>query len=563
MSRKQNFEHILEESLQSLRRGETPEAIAARYPEDEDRLLPLLKTADWVSHMPAPVPSERAKMDSKARLMQTLSQQKQTHQIEKKNVLADLGNLLLRQRAKGLILAGLSLVLLFIFVSSIGVASAQAVPGSWLYPVKLTIQEIHILLTFDTQSREQLMETYQAQRQMDIETAIENELLPQDEASATLAAMPNAPITPTPLYIPTETQPSIALPEMDTLLGSPIVMAQDPDGGVVFHLLDPDTTESLFAFQMPEELDPTAIYPVAEDGRLAYFVVQTARALYRLSVDGQALLIFYVPDVPTGPLLLSLDGRWLFWGASDENSRYIKVVSLEDMQVQVLVEERFEGDDDVVLVPLAVTWDSEYLFYAHQRGSANASEVILHDLNRLDMSEGIVAPMVYARDYQMITFSPNGYEVFLLYREDAHLQFRRVNLRSGVVDKLTFPGGMNFFEDVDWSPDSNSLILRLSTTRDPETMVVFNLLVDNMSTDLDYEVLFENYTASYQVVAWPGGRHLWLQDSDGAYWVYDLQDRFMNLLESSYESVFGLLGREVLFDSLDSLDWRMDPTLHP
>jgi hypothetical protein len=186
------FERILDEGLQSLHRGARPEDIAAQFPAEKDRLLPLLETAARVWRTPDPAVSPRAQLASKAQLLQALAEQKETHQVEKKNILDDLGNILLQGRAKRLILILFMLIFAFILFSSLTAASAQSLPGKWLYPFKLAFQEMHILLTFDAQSRRALAAEYTAQRRADLEAAIQENLLPEIEALATLTALPTA-----------------------------------------------------------------------------------------------------------------------------------------------------------------------------------------------------------------------------------------------------------------------------------------------------------------------------------------------------------------------------------
>lgn len=188
----QEFERILDEGLQSLHRGARPEDIATQFPAEKDRLLPLLETAARVRRTPDPAVSPRAQLASKTQLLQALAEQKETHQVEKKNILDDLGNILLQGRAKRLILILFMLIFAFILFSSLTAASAQSLPGEWLYPFKLAFQEIHILLTFDAQSRRALAAAYAAQRRADLEAAIQENLLPEKEALATLTALPTA-----------------------------------------------------------------------------------------------------------------------------------------------------------------------------------------------------------------------------------------------------------------------------------------------------------------------------------------------------------------------------------
>jgi DNA-directed RNA polymerase specialized sigma24 family protein len=180
------FDMILDEALVAVQAGANPEKIAGRYPAYHERLMPLLTLARQLMVLPDPHPNPTAQMNSKTRMLQVLADQKKAHRIDQKNILEDLGGIFLKQRGKRLLLIVFVSVIVFIIFSSAGVASTQALPGMWLYPVKLTLQEVHVFLTFDPQSRQALVEQYQTQRQVDLERAIEGGLISAEDAERDL-----------------------------------------------------------------------------------------------------------------------------------------------------------------------------------------------------------------------------------------------------------------------------------------------------------------------------------------------------------------------------------------
>ncbi len=176
------FDVILDEALRAVQAGAKIEEMAVRFSDEKDRLIPLLSLARQLQTLPEPHPDPTAQMNSKRRMLRALSNQKAASRIDRKNILEDLGAIFLQQRVKGVLLVIFAIVIFFILFSSVGVASSQALPGTWLYPVKLTLQEIHIILNFNPQSRQALVDHYQAQRQVDLEKAIEKGLISEDES---------------------------------------------------------------------------------------------------------------------------------------------------------------------------------------------------------------------------------------------------------------------------------------------------------------------------------------------------------------------------------------------
>ncbi len=84
--------------------------------------------------------------------------------------------------------------MIFILVSSIIVSAIYALPGSWLYPAKLRMEETHILLTFDPIAKAKLAAHYHRLQLEELQTALELGRFTEAEVQATITAMP----TPTP-----------------------------------------------------------------------------------------------------------------------------------------------------------------------------------------------------------------------------------------------------------------------------------------------------------------------------------------------------------------------------
>ena len=190
------FSHQLDEALADLASGKNISQILPGASEEAEQLAPLLQQAQALWHTPFPKPPAGAEAASKRQLMQLISEKKSIRPQLQENVAEDLGPGFRQERGKGLILVLLVLTLVFILLSTIGVAAWHALPGSSLYAVKLNLQEMHILLTHDPARQQALREAYRQLRLEDLQKAIEREWITPEDAQATMTAMP--PIVETP-----------------------------------------------------------------------------------------------------------------------------------------------------------------------------------------------------------------------------------------------------------------------------------------------------------------------------------------------------------------------------
>jgi len=190
MRPEREFDMILDWCMDALQRGIPIDTILKRYPEEADKLLPLLKTAQFVIQTPAPRPPENAIIDSKAKMLQVLTERQVTSERQKITVMEDLGMGFQKNWGKGLIIVIFSFVLIFILLSSVCVSAAESLPGNQLYPVKLALQDLRLMLTFDPVEKQERYAYYCWVRQQDLLAAIELERISEADAQATLTAMP-------------------------------------------------------------------------------------------------------------------------------------------------------------------------------------------------------------------------------------------------------------------------------------------------------------------------------------------------------------------------------------
>ena len=202
MKRERNFSQITNEALECLRRGQNIPAILEQYPKEAERLAPMLKTALAVIRVPQPQAPTGVEAASKARMMHGLNEKKTSFSQHKEEIMDDLGAGFQRERGKRLVLAILGLVILFIILSTISVSALAALPGSALYPAKLALQDLRILLTFNPILRQARITYLYQLRMHDLEKAMELELITEMEAQATVTAMPTPQALPTSPFLP-------------------------------------------------------------------------------------------------------------------------------------------------------------------------------------------------------------------------------------------------------------------------------------------------------------------------------------------------------------------------
>lgn len=153
----------LESCLQELDKGVEIETALRRFPDLADELRPILKTAVKARHMSALGPSPETMRRGRARVMQFAAEARASKRAPAKRVIPAFSRL------------AISFALAAVFLlSGTGIlsASASALPGENLYPVKRGWESVRLLLIFDKQARELLANEFENERLHEV-----NELL--------------------------------------------------------------------------------------------------------------------------------------------------------------------------------------------------------------------------------------------------------------------------------------------------------------------------------------------------------------------------------------------------
>ncbi|HNA88069.1 MAG TPA: DUF5667 domain-containing protein [Anaerolineales bacterium] len=146
---------ILEICLNEIENGADLETVLARYPDQAGELRPILKTAVQARNASVPEPSPEAIRRGRSRVMQRAAEMREVKASPRKRVIPAFQRLAISFSLAALLL-----------MSSTGLlnASASALPGENLYPVKRGWENIRLLLVFDQQARKLLEFEFENER---------------------------------------------------------------------------------------------------------------------------------------------------------------------------------------------------------------------------------------------------------------------------------------------------------------------------------------------------------------------------------------------------------------
>lgn len=160
-----NLFDALEFCLQEMERGAEIESVLARFPEHAEELRPILKTAAKAQKMAVASPETDVVRRSRAKVMQHAAELREARVAPTRS----RSGIPLFQRL--VISFGLAA---FFLMSGSGLlsASASALPGEQLYPVKRGWENVRLFFIFDSEARELLKDEFENERLHEV-----NELL--------------------------------------------------------------------------------------------------------------------------------------------------------------------------------------------------------------------------------------------------------------------------------------------------------------------------------------------------------------------------------------------------
>ena len=144
----------LETCLQEIEKGAALESVIARFPDLANELRPILKASIQARRLSAD-PSAEAMRRGRAKLLQRASEMREAKTAPRKRVIPIFQRLALS--------LGMAATFLVSGTGLVG-ASATALPGENLYPVKRTWEDLQLLFTLDRDVRDVVKSQFEIER---------------------------------------------------------------------------------------------------------------------------------------------------------------------------------------------------------------------------------------------------------------------------------------------------------------------------------------------------------------------------------------------------------------
>ena len=151
---KHNVETILDLCIADMRSGKSLDAVLASHPEFATELRPLLEMSLDLAQLPEPQPSINGLMRALAH--RYLPQRPQAAAKRFFRFPFYSAPMLLRVVA--------SIAAIFLIGWGVSFASAQTVPGDWMYPVKRIVERVKLALTINASNQAELRISFSEQR---------------------------------------------------------------------------------------------------------------------------------------------------------------------------------------------------------------------------------------------------------------------------------------------------------------------------------------------------------------------------------------------------------------
>lgn len=162
-----DFDRIVDDAFSRLQAGEEISRILARYPEDAERLLPLLEVAALCARAYAYTkPASPAGMARARNRYLSLARQRATRRTARRWRVLRPG----RWAA-----AAVALVLALLVGTAAVAASASSVPGDLLYPVKTTVEGVRLAVARNPAERARLRMAWSQRRIGELEALLEQQ----------------------------------------------------------------------------------------------------------------------------------------------------------------------------------------------------------------------------------------------------------------------------------------------------------------------------------------------------------------------------------------------------
>ncbi|MCC7352251.1 MAG: hypothetical protein IT330_00735 [Anaerolineae bacterium] len=172
MSNQAHRAAALEECLEALKAGESLAACLARHPGQTEALRPLLATIAGIERLgsvPSPRPAEGAAR-GRAEFLVAVTQRRRAQEQRRQRRYSFRH---LFSWGAGWATAAAALVLVVILATGSVAASAGALPGDVLYPVKRATEQVQVFFSFNPAARDALREQLDERRRQEVLQVLE------------------------------------------------------------------------------------------------------------------------------------------------------------------------------------------------------------------------------------------------------------------------------------------------------------------------------------------------------------------------------------------------------
>ena len=181
------FNQILDECIQALKDGASIDECVAKYPEAAQKLKPLLMMAAELKKAAPPQISVEMRRASEQRMIEAFHVKEKNSPVSKRAFLrytqqspVEKEQPVVRKEIKqmkpkvSLLIAGL-LVTVIVATTGVTAASANALPGDALYPVKNAADRVQMFFTFSESSKEELEAQQRTEHFEDVLSVMDDE----------------------------------------------------------------------------------------------------------------------------------------------------------------------------------------------------------------------------------------------------------------------------------------------------------------------------------------------------------------------------------------------------
>ena len=152
----EEFEHILDDCIDRLLRGESLEQCLQRYPEQAAELKPLLRVALTTYQASAVEPRSEFRAGARYQIHSILYAEKQKPKVKRLSLLGWVPRW-------AVIVASVVLIILIAGGGTVAAAS-DSLPGETLYPVKLATERVQLAFTFSDMGKAKLHAKFAGRR---------------------------------------------------------------------------------------------------------------------------------------------------------------------------------------------------------------------------------------------------------------------------------------------------------------------------------------------------------------------------------------------------------------